>query len=93
MRPFDDPMAETMTTALERNCQEHGIPLFDQQTGLQGIGHHAEFLDDEDPHRRRRRRCGAAVGRVRHAACFRPSRVIGPVRRSPKMHGVWWYDH
>jgi len=39
MRPFDDPMAETMTSALERNCREHGIPLFDRQSGAQGIVH------------------------------------------------------
>src|SRR6476469_6900323 len=37
--PLDHPMAETMTTALERNCRENGIPLFDQQSGVQGIVH------------------------------------------------------
>jgi 3-isopropylmalate/(R)-2-methylmalate dehydratase large subunit len=38
-RPFADGMAETMTAALERNCREHGIPLFDLATGAQGIVH------------------------------------------------------
>src|SRR5262245_59725834 len=38
-RPFTDVMAEKMTTALERNCREHGIPLFDLQSGSQGIVH------------------------------------------------------
>ena len=38
-RPFADLMAEHMTTALERNCREHGIPLFDLQSGSQGIVH------------------------------------------------------
>jgi 3-isopropylmalate/(R)-2-methylmalate dehydratase large subunit len=32
-------MAETMTSALERNCRAHGIPLFDLASGLQGIVH------------------------------------------------------
>jgi 3-isopropylmalate/(R)-2-methylmalate dehydratase large subunit len=39
VRPFEDAMAETMTTALERNCHRHGIPLFDLSSGLQGIVH------------------------------------------------------
>jgi len=38
-RPFSDPMAETMASALEKNCREHGIPLFDPSTGDQGIVH------------------------------------------------------
>ncbi|HEY7473799.1 MAG TPA: 3-isopropylmalate dehydratase large subunit [Vicinamibacterales bacterium] len=38
-RPFADGMAETMTSALERNCREHGIPLFDLASGAQGIVH------------------------------------------------------
>jgi 3-isopropylmalate/(R)-2-methylmalate dehydratase large subunit len=38
-RPFADSMAETMTDALERNCREHGIPLFDLASGAQGIVH------------------------------------------------------
>jgi 3-isopropylmalate/(R)-2-methylmalate dehydratase large subunit len=38
-RPFADLMAETMTAALERNCREHGIPLFDLSSGAQGIVH------------------------------------------------------
>jgi 3-isopropylmalate/(R)-2-methylmalate dehydratase large subunit len=38
-RPFADNMAETMTTALERNCAAHGIPLFDLASGDQGIVH------------------------------------------------------
>jgi 3-isopropylmalate/(R)-2-methylmalate dehydratase large subunit len=39
VRPFADAMAETMTSALERNCREHGIPLFDLASGAQGIVH------------------------------------------------------
>jgi len=38
-RPFADAMAETMAEALERNCREHGIPLFDLASGAQGIVH------------------------------------------------------
>ncbi|HSL22633.1 MAG TPA: 3-isopropylmalate dehydratase large subunit [Vicinamibacterales bacterium] len=38
-RPFADLMAEEMIAALERNCREHGIPLFDMSTGRQGIVH------------------------------------------------------
>ena len=38
-RPFGDAMAETMTAALERNCREHGIQLFDLSSGSQGIVH------------------------------------------------------
>jgi len=38
-RPFGDAMAEQMMSALERNCREHGIPLFDMSTGKQGIVH------------------------------------------------------
>jgi 3-isopropylmalate/(R)-2-methylmalate dehydratase large subunit len=38
-RPFADGMAETMTAALERNCREHGITLFDLASGAQGIVH------------------------------------------------------
>jgi 3-isopropylmalate/(R)-2-methylmalate dehydratase large subunit len=38
-RPFADLMAETMTAALERNCREYGIPLFDLASGAQGIVH------------------------------------------------------
>ena len=39
MRPFADGMAETMTAALERNCREHGVMLFDLASGAQGIVH------------------------------------------------------
>ena len=39
VRPFGDAMAETMTEALERNCREHGIKLFDLSSGAQGIVH------------------------------------------------------
>jgi 3-isopropylmalate/(R)-2-methylmalate dehydratase large subunit len=39
VRPFGDAMAETMTDALERNCREHGITLFDLSSGAQGIVH------------------------------------------------------
>ena len=38
-RPFADAMAETMTARLERNCERHGIPLFDLSSGAQGIVH------------------------------------------------------
>jgi 3-isopropylmalate/(R)-2-methylmalate dehydratase large subunit len=38
-RPFLDVMAEDMLSALERNCREHGIPLFDLSSGAQGIVH------------------------------------------------------
>jgi 3-isopropylmalate/(R)-2-methylmalate dehydratase large subunit len=39
VRPFADEMAETMASALERNCREHRIPLFDLPSGSQGIVH------------------------------------------------------
>ena len=32
-------MAESMTSALEKNCRRHGIRLFDLQSGAQGIVH------------------------------------------------------
>jgi len=38
-RPFLDTMAEQMMTALEGNCREHGIPLFDLGHENQGIVH------------------------------------------------------
>jgi 3-isopropylmalate/(R)-2-methylmalate dehydratase large subunit len=38
-RPFADAMAEQMTSALERNCRAHKIPLFDLASGRQGIVH------------------------------------------------------
>ena len=38
-RPFGDLMAEDMLAALERNCRESGVPLFDLQSGAQGIVH------------------------------------------------------
>ena len=38
-RPFADPLAEQMMSALERNCDEHRIPLFDVSSGHQGIVH------------------------------------------------------
>ena len=36
-RPFADPLAEEMLSTLERNCQEHGIPLNNIGSGRQGI--------------------------------------------------------
>jgi 3-isopropylmalate/(R)-2-methylmalate dehydratase large subunit len=39
LRPFADGMAETMTSALERNCRAHGVRLFDLASGAQGIVH------------------------------------------------------
>ncbi|MGH7264506.1 MAG: 3-isopropylmalate dehydratase large subunit, partial [Candidatus Rokuibacteriota bacterium] len=38
-RPFGDPVAEEMTAHLVRNCQESGVPLFDLDSGRQGIVH------------------------------------------------------
>jgi 3-isopropylmalate/(R)-2-methylmalate dehydratase large subunit len=38
-RPFADLMAEQMMSALERNCREHGIPLYDLGSAEQGIVH------------------------------------------------------
>src|ERR671921_1384204 len=38
-RPFLDVMAEDMFAALERNCREAGVRLFDMSTGAQGIVH------------------------------------------------------
>ena len=38
-RPFLDVMAEDMLSALERNCREFGIRLFDLSSGAQGIVH------------------------------------------------------
>jgi 3-isopropylmalate/(R)-2-methylmalate dehydratase large subunit len=38
-RPLSDALAETMMTALEKNCRKHGIPLFDPESGEQGIVH------------------------------------------------------
>jgi 3-isopropylmalate/(R)-2-methylmalate dehydratase large subunit len=38
-RPFSDPLAEEMTAALERNCREYGITLFDRTSGRQGVVH------------------------------------------------------
>jgi 3-isopropylmalate/(R)-2-methylmalate dehydratase large subunit len=38
-RPFLDDMAEQMTVALERNCQEFGVPLFGLDSAEQGIVH------------------------------------------------------
>jgi 3-isopropylmalate/(R)-2-methylmalate dehydratase large subunit len=38
-RPFFDVMAEDMLSALERNCGEFGIPLYDLSSGRQGVVH------------------------------------------------------
>ncbi len=38
-RPFADPLAEAMLSALERNCAEHGITLHGLGSGRQGIVH------------------------------------------------------
>jgi 3-isopropylmalate/(R)-2-methylmalate dehydratase large subunit len=38
-RPFLDTMAEQMMSSLERNCREHGIPLYDLGSEHQGIVH------------------------------------------------------
>jgi 3-isopropylmalate/(R)-2-methylmalate dehydratase large subunit len=38
-RPFGDALAEEMTVHLVRNCREFGVPLFDLDSGRQGIVH------------------------------------------------------
>jgi 3-isopropylmalate/(R)-2-methylmalate dehydratase large subunit len=38
-RPFLDVLAEEMMSALERNCREFGIPLYNIDSGQQGIVH------------------------------------------------------
>ncbi len=38
-RPFLDVMAEDMLSALERNCREAGVRMFDLNSGVQGIVH------------------------------------------------------
>ena len=38
-RPFQDPLAEAMLSALERNCAEFGIPLWNLDSDKQGIVH------------------------------------------------------
>jgi 3-isopropylmalate/(R)-2-methylmalate dehydratase large subunit len=38
-RPFADLMAEDMLSALERNCRDAGVRLFDLHSGVQGIVH------------------------------------------------------
>jgi 3-isopropylmalate/(R)-2-methylmalate dehydratase large subunit len=38
-RPFLDVMAEEMASSLERNCREHGIPLWTPDDERQGIVH------------------------------------------------------
>jgi 3-isopropylmalate/(R)-2-methylmalate dehydratase large subunit len=38
-RPFGDVMAEDMLSALERNCRQAGVKLFDMASGAQGIVH------------------------------------------------------
>ena len=38
-RPFQDPLAEAMLAALERNCAEFGIPFWNLNSDRQGIVH------------------------------------------------------
>ena len=38
-RPFQDPLAEAMLSALERNCAQYGIPLWNLDSDRQGIVH------------------------------------------------------
>ena len=38
-RPFQDPLAEAMLSALERNCAEFGIPFWNLDSDKQGIVH------------------------------------------------------
>ena len=37
--PFDDPLADEMIRELRKNCREHGITMFDLDSGRQGIVH------------------------------------------------------
>src|SRR5262245_25150070 len=39
VRPVRDEQAEGMMTAIERNCREFGIRLYDRDSGDQGIVH------------------------------------------------------
>lgn len=39
IRPFQDPLAETMAAALEKNVQEFGVRYFSPQSGYQGVMH------------------------------------------------------
>jgi 3-isopropylmalate/(R)-2-methylmalate dehydratase large subunit len=39
IRPFQDGLAETMLSELERNCRDSGIELFDSASGRQGVVH------------------------------------------------------
>jgi len=39
VEPFEDPLADEMIRELRRNCEEHGIELFDVSGGRQGIVH------------------------------------------------------
>ena len=39
VEPFEDPLADEMIRELRRNTAEHGITLFDLNTGRQGIVH------------------------------------------------------
>ncbi|MFQ5803238.1 MAG: 3-isopropylmalate dehydratase large subunit [Candidatus Methylomirabilales bacterium] len=39
LRPFGDVLAEEMTVYLVQNCKQFGIPLFDLDSGRQGIVH------------------------------------------------------
>jgi len=38
-RPFNDPLAEEMLRALEKNTHEYGITYFDPESGKQGVVH------------------------------------------------------
>ena len=38
-RPFQDPLAEAMLSALEQNCAEFGIPIWNLDSDRQGIVH------------------------------------------------------
>ncbi|MDK2791467.1 MAG: 3-isopropylmalate/(R)-2-methylmalate dehydratase large subunit [Deferribacteres bacterium] len=38
-RPFQDPLAEEMMQALEKNTKEHGITFFGPESGYQGVVH------------------------------------------------------
>lgn len=39
IEPFEDPLADEMIRELRKNCEKHGITMFDLDSGMQGIVH------------------------------------------------------
>ena len=70
-RPFPDAMAEEMMTALERNCREFGIPLFD--------------LDERRPGHRPRDRPGAGPDAAGHDDRLRRQPHVARTARSARI--------